>query len=174
MQGSTSHGIKFVWIGLALLAAGLLLAACAGGNPVATFKRMAVGTPGKPYLGKTKEEIIACAGKPDSSMMHGESETLIYHYSGAGPTPNAQAAPKAKSEEEQKGGGGLFGGQKHDKSWRCIANLTFENGRLTQITFAPRDAVSPYATKVDPETKKKVPLEQPEPCVFSLPNCPAQ
>lgn len=123
-----------------------------------------MGDPAKPYLGMTKDEIIACAGAPANRYSHSTGETLTYHYSGAGPVPSAA---KAKSD----GGRGVFGRSKADKSWKCSASLVFEGGRLARVNFAPRDVVSPYATKKDPKTGEKVPVPQPEPCTFSLPNC---
>ena len=78
-----------------------------------------------------------------------------------------QAAPK-KDESKQAS---PFGKKKSDKDYDCNASLVFEGGRLTRVTFAPRLAVSPYETKTDPKTHEKVPVEQPKPCSFSLPNC---
>ena len=44
--------------------------------------------PAKPYLGMTREAIVACAGEPYAKYKSGaEAETLTYHYSGAGPVP---------------------------------------------------------------------------------------
>jgi hypothetical protein len=44
--------------------------------------------PAKPYLGMSREEIVACAGEPYAKYKSGaEAETLTYHYSGAGPVP---------------------------------------------------------------------------------------
>jgi hypothetical protein len=157
---------------LAVLGAGLLVAGC--GNPTATFERVVAGDPARPYLGKTKAEIVACAGAPSATIDRGGSEVLIYHYSGPGPVPGV-----AKKKEEGGGaqgggagaGGGLFGAGKKDKSWQCSASVTFENGRLTKLTFAPRDVESPYATKKNAKTKERVPVKQPEPCTFVLPAC---
>ena len=59
---------------LAVLGAGLLVAGC--GNPNATFERVVAGDPAKPYLGKTRAEIVACAGEPSSSLDRGGSEVL--------------------------------------------------------------------------------------------------
>jgi hypothetical protein len=123
---------------LAALSAGLLVAGC--GNPTATLERVVAGDPAKPYLGKTKAEIVACAGEPSASVDREGSEVLVYHYSGSGPVPGA-----AKKKQEGGAQTGLFGGKK-DKNWECSASITFENGRLTRLTFAPRDVVSPYST----------------------------
>jgi hypothetical protein len=69
--------------------------------------------PAKPYLGMSKEAIIACAGEPYAKYKSGaEAETLTYHYSGAGPVP---AAP---GEKKKQGGLAEFfpGGDKADKN----------------------------------------------------------
>jgi hypothetical protein len=152
-------------IGLALLAAALL-AGC-GGAPRTQMTRIIAGNPAGPYLGKSKTEIIACAGLPSGSYKTSSGENLTYHYSGAGPVPGA--AP----EEKKKGvfGGG---GKKEDKDYKCVATLTFENDRLVGVNHAPRDAVSPYATKKDKTTGEKIPVKMPEPCSFSLPQCRAE
>ena len=148
---------------LAILAAGLGVSACQ--SPKATFERTFLPDPAKPYVGMTKEQIVACAGTPAGRYNTDTGETLVYHYSGAGPVP--QAAPK-KDESKQTN---PFGKKNSDKDYDCNASLVFEGGRLTRVTFAPRLAVSPYETKTDPKTHEKVPVEQPKPCSFSLPNC---
>jgi len=148
---------------LAILAAGLGASSCQA--PVQTFERNFLADPAKPYVGMTKEQVIACAGTPSGRYNTNTGETLVYHYSGAGPVP--QAAPK-KDESKQTS---PFGKKKSDKDYDCNASLVFEGGRLTRVTFAPRLAVSPYETKTDPKTHEKIPVEQPKPCSFSLPNC---
>ncbi len=154
---------------LAVLGAGLLVAGC--GNPTATFERVVAGDPAKPYLGKTRAEIVACAGEPSSSLDRGGSEVLVYHYSGAGPVPGAAKKKEEGGARRRRASRGLFGGGKKDKSWQCSASVTFENGRLTRLTFAPRDVESPYATKKVGKTHERVPVKQPEPCTFVLPAC---
>ncbi len=71
--------------------------------------------PAKPYLGMTKEQIVACAGEPYGKYKSGpNAETLTYHYSGAGPVP---APPGQKNKKKQGGLGGFFpGGDKADKT----------------------------------------------------------
>jgi hypothetical protein len=147
---------------LAILAAGLGASSCQA--PRATFERTFFD-PAKPYVGMTKEQVIACAGAPAGRYNTNTGETLVYHYSGAGPVPTA--APKKQDDAKPN----PFGSKKSDKNYDCNANLVFEGGRLTRVTFAPRLAVSPYETKKDPKTREKVPVEQPKPCSFSLPNC---
>jgi hypothetical protein len=147
---------------LAILAAGLGASSCQA--PRATFERTFFD-PAKPYVGMTKEQVIACAGAPAGRYNTNTGETLVYHYSGAGPVPTA--APKKQDDAKAN----PFRSKKSDKNYDCNASLVFEGGRLTRVTFAPRLAVSPYETKKDPKTREKVPVEQPKPCSFSLPNC---
>jgi hypothetical protein len=147
---------------LAILAAGLGASSCQA--PVQTFERNFPADPAKPYIGMTTEQIIACAGKPTARYGTTSGETLTYHYSGAGPVPTA--APQ-KSDAPK----GPLGKPKSDKNYACNASLAFEGGRLARVTFAPRDAVSPYEKKKDPKTGEKVYVTPPKPCTFSLPNC---
>ncbi len=56
-------------IALAIAGTGLIMAACA--SPRQSFERVVYGDPAKPYLGKTKAEIIACAGPPAGSYPAG-------------------------------------------------------------------------------------------------------
>jgi hypothetical protein len=146
---------------LAVLIAGLCASGCQ--SPRSTLERTFFD-PTKPYIGMTKEQVIACAGKPSGSYGTTSGETLTYHYSGPGPVP--KAAP-AKSDEEK----GPLGKPKSDKSWKCSASLAFEGGKLARVSFAPRDVVSPYEKKKDPKTGEKVYVTPPAPCTFSLPNC---
>jgi hypothetical protein len=70
--------------------------------------------PAKPYLGMSKEAIIACAGEPYAKYKSGaEAETLTYHYSGAGPVP---ATPGEKKKKEGGLAGFFPGGDKADKT----------------------------------------------------------
>jgi len=162
---------------LASLAAALLLASCA--NPQATLKAVAYGDPTKPYLGMSKEEILACAGAPHAKYPIGAAaETLTYHYSGAGPVPAEAKPDKKKSDEnksEEKKKGGLFGGieKKGVKDWTCTASLVFENDRLVRVNFAHKDVESPYAyqAKKDKAGNEAKPPEEIKTCVFSLPRC---
>jgi hypothetical protein len=70
--------------------------------------------PAKPYLGMTKEAILACAGEPYAKYRSGvEAETLTYHYSGAGPVP---AAPGEKKKKDSGLANFFPGGDKKDKT----------------------------------------------------------
>jgi hypothetical protein len=139
-----------VWNVLPSLLFGALVASCAGSNPVATIKDMTAGDPAAPYLGMSRSEVIACAGQPHSQYRSGDNaETLTYRYSGEGPRPGA------------------------DKKWTCTANLLFDNARLARVSFAHRDARSPYAhlSEKDLEKAAKMKAEGSPTCVFTLPNC---
>jgi hypothetical protein len=131
--------------------------------------------PAKPYLGMSKDAIIACAGDPYSRYKSGpDAETLTYHYSGAGPVP---APPGEKKKKDSPSFG--FGGKdkKKDKNWTCTASLVFEGGKLTRVAFAHKDVNSPYAWQSEKDPKKQEEMRnKPIPtCTFSLPNChPAQ
>jgi hypothetical protein len=150
--------------GLVMAVVAALVAGC-GGAPRTQATRILGGDPGRPYYGKTKTEIIACAGLPASSFKTDSGERLTYHYSGAGPVPGAQG------DKEKKKEGGFLGGGKKDKDYKCVATLSFENDRLVGVNHAPKDAVSPYATKKNKETGENEPVPMPEPCSFSLPQC---
>jgi hypothetical protein len=149
----------------AILAVGLLAAACA--SPVATLERTISGDPAKPYLGKSKAEIMACAGAPFASYKGSSTETITYHYSGAGPVPGGDAKKPGEPEKP-----GLLITKKSDKNWKCTASLTFEADHLIRVTFAPQVVVSPYADQSDDNKKKKsaAPAE-PVKCTFVLSNC---
>ena len=126
---------------------------------------------GRPYLGMSKEEIIACAGEPYATIKKGaDTESLTYRYSGAGPVPGPAGEKKAKSKP------GFFGdkkGKKKDKGWTCTASLVFESGRLVRVSFAHKDVRSPYEWQSEKDPKKREALRNaPVPtCSFSLPNC---
>jgi hypothetical protein len=71
--------------------------------------------PARPYLGMSKEAILACAGEPYAKYKSGaDAETLTYHYSGAGPVP----APPGEKKKKKEGGLASFfpGGDKADKT----------------------------------------------------------
>jgi hypothetical protein len=150
------------------VAAALILAACAGLISGA-YGADAAG----PYLGMSKEEIIACAGEPYAKYKSGvQAETLTYHYSGAGPVP----APPGEKKKKDKPSLFSDNKRKKDKNWTCTASLVFENGRLARVSYAHKDVRSPYAwqSKKDPkkqEAMRNAPLPT---CSFSLPNCVRQ
>lgn len=146
--------------------AAFLVGLAAGGcqAPVSTIQRTIGSNPAKPYRGMSKEEVVACAGQPASVFSHKTGETLVYHYNGAGPVPS--------TEKKKRDDGSIIGGRRSSKDWTCSASLIFEAGRLERVTYAHRDVESPYKTKTNPETGKKEYITPPEPCSFSLPNCP--
>lgn len=168
MQRDPTKSARRVWLGVtaALIAvgAGLLLG-------LGSAARAA--DPARPYLGMSKEEIIACAGEPYATLKRGaETETLTYHYSGAGPVPPAPGEKKKKDKPSFSFGGDK-GGKKKDQGWTCTASLVFQGGRLARVSFAHKDVKSPYDWQKEKDPKKQAELRaQPVPtCDFSLPNC---
>jgi len=136
--------------------------------------------PAAPYLGMTKDEILACAGEPHARLQMGaNAETLTYHYSGAGPVPAEPAKPgeKDKSKDKKKSSiADLFGDKKDkkkDKDWTCSASLKFEDGKLVSVNFAHKDVRSPYAWQAEKDPKKQEAMrkEGVPTCTFSLPRC---
>jgi hypothetical protein len=153
-------------VSMGQIAAALSIAACTG-VVLAAY----AADPAAPYLGMSKEEIIACAGEPYATLKRGaETESLTYHYSGAGPVPAPPGEKKKKSKPS------FFGddkGKKKDKGWTCTASLVFESGRLVRVNFAHKDVRSPYEWQSEKNPAKAEAMrKQPLPtCGFSLPNC---
>jgi hypothetical protein len=76
------------------------------------LKSLVSGDPTKPYLGMSKQDVLACAGQPHSDYESGGGgETMTYHYGGAGPVPGEakKADDKKKDDDKQKPKGGLLG-----------------------------------------------------------------
>ena len=106
--------------------------------------------PAKPYLGMTKEAILACAGEPYAKYRSGvEAETLTYHYSGAGPVP---AAPGEKKKKDSGLANFFPGGDKKDKTEKK-ADQTGDAGEAGAKSKTA-DAGEPGAKK-GKKTKKK-------------------
>jgi hypothetical protein len=94
--------------------------------------------PARPYLGMSKEAIIACAGEPYAKYRSGaEAETLTYHYSGAGPVP----APPGEKKKKESGLAGFFPADKDKKD--------------KQDEQAEAGAASEEAAEADNKTGKK-------------------
>ena len=135
--------------------------------------------PAAPYLGMTKDEILACAGEPHARLKMGaNAETLTYHYSGAGPVPAepAKSGEKDKSKDKKSSIADLFGdkkGKKKNKDWTCSASLKFEDGKLVSVNFAHKDVRSPYEWQAekDPIKQEAKRKEEMPTCTFSLPRC---
>ena len=135
--------------------------------------------PAAPYLGMTKDEILACAGEPHARLKMGaNAETLTYHYSGAGPVSAepAKQGEKDKSKDKKSSIADLFGdkkGKKKDKDWTCSASLRFEDGKLVSVNFAHKDVRSPYEWQAekDPIKQEAKRKEEMPTCTFSLPRC---
>lgn len=147
----------------------LLLAACAYTGPGDTYNRITSTDPTRPYIGMSKAEVLACAGEPYSRYGGVEgSETLTYRYTGAGPVPGA---PKNEKKKKKSPFSGME--KKDEKDWTCTASFVFEGTRLARISFAHKDARSPYAwqSESDPEKAEAMRREGAPTCQFSLPRC---
>ena len=134
-----------------------LLAACANTGPGDALQQLTAVDYGKPYLGMSKAEVLNCAGQPRSRIPAGPTtETLVYHYNGAGPVPGAT-------------------GDKNQKTtFNCTASLTFEKGALVRVSYAHMNVRSPYEwqSEDDPEKAEQMRKEGVPTCPFSLPRCP--
>jgi hypothetical protein len=134
--------------------------------------------PAAPYLGMSKDEIIACAGEPHARLRMGaNAESLTYHYSGAGPVPaEPEKGEKDKSKDKKSSIADIFGdkkGKKKNKDWTCSASLKFEDGKLVSVNFAHKDVRSPYEWQAekDPIKQEAKRKEAMPTCTFSLPRC---
>lgn len=139
-----------------LLGAAVLLSACGGGGsgPEDAIRQLSQVDYGKPYLGMSKNEVLRCAGQPRSRIPAGKTtETLIWHYTGAGPVPSS--------------------GDKKEKA-TCTASLTFEKDTLVRVSYAHMEVRSPYAWQSEDDPKKAEEMRRSEApsCMFSLPRCP--
>ncbi len=142
-----------VGFGLAAAFAGAS-AGCAGGSgPQDAYSQLTRVDYGKAYVGMSKAEVLTCAGQPRSRIPAGKTtETLIYHYSGAGPVPTTEAVKNAT----------------------CSASLTFEKGTLVRVSYAHMNVRSPYDWQSEKDEKKAEAMrkEGAPSCTFSLPRCP--
>jgi hypothetical protein len=156
----------------AVLAAGLagLLGGCAGGSgPEDTYKQLTRVDYGKPYIGMSKAEVLKCAGNPRSRIPAGASaETLVYRYNGAGPVPLSGGGNTEKKKKK------LFAEAPKSADGNCTATLTFEKDTLVRVSYAHKDARSPYQWQSEKNEKKAEAMrrEGVPTCTFSLPRCP--
>ena len=139
------------------------------------FKHIAYGDPAAPYLGMSKTDIIACAGPPHSRYQSGgATETLTYHYEGAGPVPGeaAQSRREGTNPRRRRRRGASFAAaiKKDNKDWTCTASLVFENDHLTRVNFAHKDveALMPRRQEKDRRRRRRARRALPT-CTFSLP-----
>ena len=149
-------------LGLAVGLAGLLSGCASSSGPEDAFKALTRVDYGKPYIGMSKAEVLSCAGQPRSRIPAGESsETLVYHYNGAGPVPQAADADS--------------GGKKKSKApaAECSASLTFEKNVLVRVSYAHMNVRSPYdwQNQKNEAAAEKMREEGVPTCVFSLPRC---
>jgi hypothetical protein len=159
--------------GVALAGAlSLLLSACASGSgPEDAYNQITRVDYGKPYIGMSKAEVLSCAGQPRSRIpAGGGAETLVYHYSGAGPVPSASDADSGDKKSSSP-----FGGKKKSKGPKpdCSASLTFEEDKLVRVNYAHMNVRSPYEWQSEKgeEAQEKMRKEGVPTCVFSLPRC---
>ena len=155
---------------LAACLAGLLagaLSGCGGGSgPEDVYKQLNSVDHSKPYIGMSKAEVLKCAGQPRARLpASGGAETLVYHYSGAGPVPSGGG--------DKKKGSNPFAKKKKKGDTDCTASLVFEKERLVRVSYAHKNTRSPYAWQAEKDPKKAEEMRTaPLPtCVFSLPRC---
>jgi len=181
LRGNPQKGCRgaasFAFLAGMALAAGLAAAlqACAYSGPRDTLNQLTRRDYGAPYIGMSKAEVLKCAGQPRSRIPAGpNAETLIYHYSGAGPVPGAAAAPDKKNDKKKNSS--PFSGLSPSKTgdFTCTASLVFDGDRLTRVSYAHRDVRSPYdwQSEKDPKKREQMKEEGVPTCVFSLPRCP--
>jgi hypothetical protein len=163
-----------VLVASVVLTAGLATAlqACAYSGPRDMYDRLTTKDYGKPYIGMSKAEVLRCAGQPWSRIATGAgSETLVYHYTGAGPVPGGASAPDKKKKDSNP-----FSGLTPRKTgdFTCTASLAFDGDKLTRVNYASKDVRSPYAweSEKDPKKREEMKEEGAPTCVFSLPRCP--
>ncbi|MGH6735291.1 MAG: hypothetical protein ACRECX_04330 [Methyloceanibacter sp.] len=155
------------------VAAGLaaLLGACANTGPGDALQQLTRVDHGDPYIGMSKAEVLKCAGEPRSRIPAGPTtETLVYHYNGAGPVPGGGGG----GGDDKKKKAGMFDTGSKSSGANCTASLTFEKGTLVRVSYAHKDVRSPYEWQGedDPEKAEQMRKEGVPSCVFSLPRCP--
>ncbi|HUU66382.1 MAG TPA: hypothetical protein VMW57_03755 [Methyloceanibacter sp.] len=151
---------------------GLLSACASGSGPEDAYKQLTRVDQGKPYLGMSKAEVLTCAGQPRSRIPAGPSaETLVYHYSGAGPVPQSADADSGGKKKVSS----PFGGKKKSKgpNAECSASLTFEKDVLVRVSYAHMNVRSPYEWQGEKTeaAQEKMRNEGVPTCAFSLPRC---
>lgn len=180
LRGKRGNGLARA--ACAVLALGLaacfaaLVSGCAGGSgPEDAYNQLTRVDYSKPYIGMSKAEVLSCAGQPRSRIPAGpDTETLVYHYSGAGPVPSAAPA-KADDKKKKKKAGPFSSGSSQPKGdFTCTASLTFEQDTLVRVSYAHMDTRSPYAwqKEKDPKKAEQMRNEGVPTCTFSLPRCP--
>jgi hypothetical protein len=156
------------------LAAGLAaaLGACAYSGPRDMYNRLTTKDYGKAYIGMSKAEVLTCAGQPWSRIATGAgSETLIYHYTGAGPVPGGAPVPDKNKKKDSNPFSGFA--RKKTGDFACTASLVFNGDKLAQVIYASKDVRSPYdwESQKDPKKREEMKEEGVPTCVFSLPHC---
>jgi hypothetical protein len=153
-------------VALAVCLAGVLSGCGGGSGPEDAYKQFTRIDHSKPYIGMSKAEVLKCAGQPRARLpASGGAETLVYHYSGAGPVPSGGGDKKSSNP---------FSKKKKKGDTECTASLVFENERLIRVSYAHKNARSPYDWQGEKDPKKAEAMRRaPLPtCAFSLPRCP--
>jgi hypothetical protein len=153
-------------VALAVCLAGVLSGCGCGSGPEDAYKQFTRIDHSKPYIGMSKAEVLKCAGQPRARLpASGGAETLVYHYSGAGPVPSGGGDKKSSNP---------FSKKKKKGDTECTASLVFENERLIRVSYAHKNARSPYDWQGEKDPKKAEAMRRaPLPtCAFSLPRCP--
>lgn len=166
LRRSPQKGMALAGVVLAACLAGLLAGCASGSGPEDAYKQLIRVDHSKPYIGMSKAEVLKCAGQPRARLpASGGAETLVYHYSGAGPVPSGGGEKKSSNP---------FSKKKKKGEADCTASLVFENDRLIRVSYAHKDVRSPYEWQSEDnpekaEAMRRAPLPS---CVFSLPRCP--
>ncbi len=165
-KGIARKGVALMGVALAVCLAGVLSGCGGGSGPEDAYKQFTRIDHSKPYIGMSKAEVLKCAGQPRARLpASGGAETLVYHYSGAGPVPSGGGDKKSSNP---------FSKKKKKGDTECTASLVFENERLIRVSYAHKNARSPYDWQGEKDPKKAEAMRRaPLPtCAFSLPRCP--
>jgi hypothetical protein len=88
-------------------------------------------------LGRTKAEIIGCAGVPTSSYTEGSTEVLAYQY--VGDRKISSTGTVTAQEPGRFSAGGLaISSEGSIQQRQCTANFVIENGRVTRLNYSGR------------------------------------
>jgi hypothetical protein len=159
------QGMALMGVILAACLAGLLSGCASGSGPEDAYKQLTRVDHSKPYIGMSKTEVLKCAGQPRARLpASGGAETLVYHYSGAGPVPSGGGDKKSSNP---------FSKKKKKGDTECTASLVFENERLIRVSYAHKKGRSPYEWQgeKDPQKAEEMRRALLPTCTFSLPRC---
>lgn len=108
-------GVGRIAVWAILTGGGLALLACATTPRDGSFPAQ------KALLGKTEQEVVACAGKPLSEGMEGNEKTLTYYLD------------SRANEDTFSGSKSSVIGVRHG----CTAELHFKGGRVADVGYKP-------------------------------------